>query len=65
MRVTQTFTRRPHSGAIAQWSDVYELLGSGRGYLDVHLGGSGAPVMRADLTAQNADWLGFIHANCS
>lgn len=27
--ITQTFTRRPHNGAIAQWSDVYELLGSG------------------------------------
>ncbi|MDQ3069901.1 MAG: hypothetical protein M3R55_09260 [Acidobacteriota bacterium] len=63
--ITQTFTRRPHSGAIAQWSEGYELLGSGRGYLDVHVGASGEPVMRAGLTAQNANWLGFIHANCS
>ena len=63
--ITQTFTRRPHNGAIAQWSEVYELLGSGRAYLDVHVGGSGNPVMRANLTAQNANWRDFIHADCS
>ena len=63
--ITQTFTRRPHNGAIAPWPEVYELLGSGRGYLDVHVGGSGSPVMRADLVAQNANWRDFIHANCS
>ncbi len=63
--ITQTFTRRPHNGAIAQWLEVYELLGSGRGYLDVHVGGSGNPVMRANLTAQNANWRDFIHADCS
>lgn len=63
--ITQTFTRRPHNGAIAQWAEVYELLGSGRGYLDVHVGGSGNPVMRANLAAQNANWRDFIHANCS
>ena len=63
--ITQTFTRRPHNGAIAQWSEVYELLGSGRGYLDVHVGGSVSPAMRATLTAQNANWRDFIHADCS
>jgi hypothetical protein len=62
--ITQTFTRRPHNGAIAQWPEVYELLGSGRGYLDVHVG-SGTPVLRADLTVQNANWRDFIHADCS
>jgi len=63
--ITQTFTRRPHNGAIAQWSEVYELLGSGRGYLDVHVGGSDNSVMRANLTAQNANWRDFLRANCS
>ncbi|MDQ3070617.1 MAG: hypothetical protein M3R55_12930 [Acidobacteriota bacterium] len=58
-------TRRPQNGAIAQWSEVYELLGSGRGYLDVHVGGAGSPVMRANLAAQDATWRNFVHANCS
>jgi hypothetical protein len=63
--ITQTFSRRPHNGAIASWSEVYELIGSGRGYLDVHVGESGTPVMRANLTAQNPNWRDFIHADCS
>ena len=63
--ITQTFTMRPHNGAIAQWSDVYELLGSGRAYLDVHVGGSSDPVMRAGLAAQNANWRDFIRGDCS
>ena len=63
--ITQTFTRRPHNGAISQWSEVYELLGSGRGYLDVHVGGSNPPVLRTNLTPQNANWREFSRANCS
>ena len=63
--ITQAFTMRPQNGAIAQWSEVYELLGSGRGYLDVHVGSSSSPVMRANLAAQNASWREFTRANCS
>ena len=63
--ITQTFTRRPHNGAIASWSEVYELLGAGRGYLDVHTAGSAAPLFRADLTPQNANWRDFSRASCS
>ena len=57
--------RRPHNGAIAQWSEVYEILGSGRGYVDVHLGGSGEPVLRANLTPQHSNWRNFVHSSCS
>ena len=63
--ITLTFSPRPHNGIIAQWSEVYELLGSGRGYLDVHAGGASEPVMRANLTAQFANWREFIHSSCS
>lgn len=63
--ITLTFSPRPHNGIIASWSEVYELLGAGRGYLDVHVAGSSEPVMRANLTAQFANWRDFVHANCS
>ena len=63
--ITETSTMRPHNGAIAQWSEVYELLGAGGAYLDVHVGGSGNPALRANLTTQNSNWREFNRGNCS
>jgi hypothetical protein len=62
--ITLIFSPRPHNGLVAQWSVVYELLGSGSGYLDVHAGGSSEPVLRANLSPQFANWRDFVHSSC-
>jgi hypothetical protein len=58
-------TGGPPPNAALPWSDVYDLLGAGRVYLDVHIGGSGHHTMRADLAARNPNWQQFIHSSCS
>ncbi len=63
--ITHSISRRPHNGAIANWAEVYQLLGSGLGYVDVHAGGSGVPVTRSNLTPQHANWRNFVHSSCS
>ena len=62
--ITERTSWHPPDGAIP-WSEVYELLGAGRSYLDVHLGGSDNPTMRANLAARNANWGQFVHSSCS
>jgi hypothetical protein len=63
--ITNTYTRRPHPGSPLPWVDLFELVGSGGAYLDVHAG-SAAPVLRGDLTQPppERDWRSFFHAYC-
>jgi hypothetical protein len=65
--ITNTYTRRPHPGSPLPWVDLFELIGSGGAYLDVHSAGSVAPVLRGDLTQPppTRDWRTFFHAYCS
>lgn len=62
--ITERTSWQPTDAALP-WPEVYDLLGSGRGYLDVHVGGSDDPAMRATLAARNANWAQFIHSSCS
>jgi hypothetical protein len=68
--ITNTYTRRAHPGSPLPWVQLYELIGSGGAYLDVHSAGSVAPVLRGDLTQPpqlppDRDWRAFFHAYCS
>lgn len=62
--ITQRTSWQPPIGPMP-WSEVYDLLGSGRGYLDVHIGGADTAAMRSTLAARNANWAQFIHSSCS
>lgn len=51
--------------AARPWPELYDLLGEGRGYLDVHIAASENPVMRFTLAARNPNWAEFKHSSCS
>src|SRR6185503_12284473 len=43
--LTNTYTRRPYPGGSLPWGDLYELVGSGGSYVDVHLSGTAEPAL--------------------
>ena len=67
--ITTTYTRQPFPGSAVPWTEIYETVGSGGAYLDVHVGGAQPRVLRADLArpadAAVPDWRAFQHAYCS
>ena len=62
--ITQIFTRRAYTGPTS-WSEIYELVGSQRTYIDVHTTEFPDGELRGALSPQNANWQVFTHAYCS
>jgi len=65
--LTNTYTRRPYPGGSLPWRDLYELVGSGGAYMDVHVSGAADPILRGNVMQESPvrDWRSFVHAYCS
>ena len=67
--ITTTYTRQPFPGSGVPWPEIYETVGTGGAYLDVHVGGEQPRILRADLArdpnAAVTDWRAFQHSYCS
>ena len=62
--ITQTFTRQPYAGATI-WTELYELMGNERTYVDVHTLDSPNGQLRGVLRREYPNWRDFTHAYCS
>jgi hypothetical protein len=62
--ITQVFTRQPYSGPV-EFTELYELVGNERTYIDVHTLDHPAGQLRGTLKPENPNWSNFTHADCS
>jgi hypothetical protein len=62
--ITQVFTRRPYTGSV-NWTELYDLVGNERTYVDVHTSANPAGHLRGALNRVNPNWQTFTHAYCS
>jgi hypothetical protein len=62
--IAQVFTRVPYNGALS-WTDLYELLGNERAYIDIHTTQVPQGPLRGPLRRDNTNWQTYTHAYCS
>ena len=62
--ITQVFTRRPYTGP-EDFANLYELIGTGRTYVDVHTIDQPMGRLRGVLQPDFPNWRTFVHHNCS
>lgn len=62
--ITQVFTRQTYDGAV-DFAAVYELVGTGGTYLEVHTSEHPDGRLRGTLQAQSDSWREFTHSFCS
>lgn len=62
--ITQVFTRRAYTGTVG-WTELYDLIGSGRAYVDVHTTDHPAGHLRGGLQIETPGWQTFTRAYCS
>jgi hypothetical protein len=62
--ITQVFTRQPYTGTV-DWTELYDLIGNARAYVDVHTSGNPGGHLRGELLLVYPNWQTFIHSYCS
>jgi hypothetical protein len=62
--VTQVLQAQAYQGPLP-WKELYEILGNGRAYIDVHTRDRPAGHLRGALEPEYPNWRDFIHSYCS
>jgi len=62
--ITQVFQGQPYSGPVG-WDELYQALGEGRAYVDVHTTARPVGQLAGLLQPVFPNWQSFTHAYCS
>jgi hypothetical protein len=62
--VTQVLQAEPYRGTVP-WNELYDILGNGRAYVDIHTRDQPNGQLRGTLVPEYPNWRDFVHSYCS